>query len=231
MTGTEVAPRETGTEVGELAFDGLRNFSARDLALPKLYKADYTTKAVKKKLVAAGSLFIATEPDDDEPVVLSDGTEPVLFHVLALRWGKSDDTKTDENPKGELRTFAYDDPAAPQSAWTTYTYAILVPEYDPDIPATLLLTKSSRGGAQKINTVAQRLKDQAPLYTQAFALTTAPRSNSEGDWFIYRVNHAEALDANVEAAGVLYHDIAEGFARQPITPRASDIVVDAGPAI
>lgn len=230
MTGAEVAEQsKASTEVGELAFDGLSNFSARDLALPKLYKADYTTKSVKKGLVKAGSLFIATDPDDDEPVVLSDGAKPVTFHVLALRWGKSDDTKTEENPKGELRTFAYDDPAAPQSAWTTYTYAILVPEYDPDIPCTLLLTKSSRGGAQKINTVAQRLQGQSPLYPHAFALTTADRHNTEGDWFIYRVATAEARDEDVESAKVLYDQIAAGFARQQAPrPAASNVEVVEG---
>lgn len=231
MTGSDAALQNgTGTEIAPLAFDGLSNFSARDLALPKLYKADYTTKAVKKGLVKAGSLFIATDPEDEDPVVLSDGGKPVTFHVLALRWGKSDDSETPDNPKGELRTFAYDDPAAPQTAWTTYTYAILVPDYDPEIPCTLLLTKSSRGGAQKINTVAQRLKDQAPLYTQAFTLTTAERHNEQGDWYIYRVSQSEADDKNVEAAAALYGQIAEGFARQQAV-RVTAEVVDAGPAI
>lgn len=217
MPGTDVASPNSGKEIGALAYDGLANFSARDLALPKLYKGDHTTKAVKKGLVKAGSLFIATEPDDDDPVVLSDGSDPVKFYVLALRWGKSDDTKSEENPKGELRTFAYDDPAAPQTAWTTYTYAILVPQYDTEIPCTLLLTKSSRGGAQKINTVAQRLRDQAPLYTQAFAVTTGDRHNEQGDWYVYRVHHAEAKDDEVEAAAAIYGSFAESFARfQPV---------------
>jgi hypothetical protein len=222
LTGSEVAERGTGTEVGALAYDGLSNFSARDLALPKLYKADYTTKSVKKGLVKAGSLFVAVDPDDDDVVVLSDGSQPVVFHVLALRWGKSDDTKGPDNPQGELRTYAFDDPAAPDTAWVTYTYAIVVPAYDPDIPCTVLFTKSSRGAAQKINTVSQRLQGQRPLYTEAFAVTTAERHNDQGDWFIYRVNATEAKDADIAAAKVLYDQVAASFA-QKITPRPSDV--------
>jgi hypothetical protein len=166
-------------------------------------------------------------------VALSEADGPgVIVHPLALRMGLSDDTESPSNPQGLLRTYRLDDPEAPRTAWVTYTYAILIPEYDLDIPCRVLLTRTSRPAALKINTVLHRIRDTAPPYTVAFNITTQPRSNEQGDWFVYRAATAEPTEANIEAAKVLYETIAAGFAGQQEAPAATPAKApDTDPAI
>jgi hypothetical protein len=207
MTGSEVATTEGGN-LPALRFDGGTTLTAEDLALPRLYVAQAITNAVQDGNVTAGALFVAQDSDDPDPVTLAEkgSDEGVLIHVLALRKGKS------LSVDGSLETWRYDDPNAPSDAWTTYTYAIAIPEYDSEIPCRWLLTRTGRPAAQKLNTVLARLSGQKPPYSVAFRVTTVERSNDRGRYFIPRVAPTEATDENVEIAGRLYAQIGDSFA-------------------
>lgn len=214
--GQEIAEQPNGA-IAPLSYDPGSQITAEDLALPRLYVAQAITNAVQDGAVKAGALFVAQDADDPDPQVLADkgSDEGVLIHVLALRKGKS----ISEN--GELRTFRHDDPAAPAEAWTTYTYALLVPGYETTLPVRWLLTRTGRPAAQKINTVIYRTSGEKPPYESAFRITTVERSNDKGRYFIPRVAPAEATDENVEAAAVLYDQIAASWAGTP-TPDAAN---------
>jgi hypothetical protein len=206
MPGTEIAEQQKG-QVPALVNPNSA-LTGEDLAPPRLYVGQAISNAVQDGLVQAGAIFVAQDSDDPDPQVLAEkGSEDgVLFHVLALRKGKS----ISEN--GELRTFRFDDPDAPAEAWTTYTYALLVPDYDTVLPVRWLLTRTGRPAAQKINTVLFRQAGDQPSYAVAFRVTTVERSNDRGRYFVPRVHPAEATDENIEAAAKLATVLADSWA-------------------
>lgn len=213
--GTDVATT-SGGEVAPLSYSPSDALEARDLALPRLYVAQAISNAVQDGNVTAGALFVAQDSDDPDPIVLAEkgDTEGVLFHVLALRKGKS------ISIDGDLKAFRFDDPAAPADAWVTYTYALLVPEYESDLPVRWLLTRTGRPAAQKINTVLFRTAGSQPPYESAFRVTTAERSNDRGRYFIPRIQPVEANANNVEAAAALYPLIQDSWATKGEAPAA-----------
>lgn len=220
--GTDVAVSQGG-EVAPLSYSPSDALEARDLALPRLYVAQAITNAVQDGNVKAGAIFVAQDSDDPAPAVLADkgNDKGVLFHVLALRKGKS------ISVDGDLKSFRFDDPNAPADAWVTYTYALLVPEYETDLPVRWLLTRTGRPAAQKINTALFKTAGVQPPYETAFRVTTTERQNDKGRYFIPRIHPAEADPANVEAAAALYPLIQESWASKSETPT----VAETGPAI
>lgn len=222
MTESTALEPQKGGAVAPLSYDPASQIEARDLALPRLYVAQAITNAVQDGSAKPGDLFIAQDSDDPEPVILAKkGSEDgVLFHVLALRKGKS------ISEGGELRTFRFDDPTAPAEAWVTYTYALLVPDYDTELPVRWLLTRTGRPAAQKINTVLFRTSGSQPPYESAFRVTTVERSNDRGRYFIPRIHPAESKPENVEACAALYAMVQESWASK------SEVVeAESGPAI
>lgn len=203
-------PKKPSTEVAPVAYalpPALANTPAldiggTDIALPKVYVGQHMSTAVQEQLVAFGSIFTATGGDDPDPNQLwKIGDKPEtgpLFHVIALKKGKS------ITVDGELVTYAFDDPDAPEDAWVTYQYVICLPEVDPDLPYKWLMTKTSAPAAKGINLLLKQNEAAGnPTYTLAFRATTAQRENKKGKFSVVRTRQVEADPANVAKAEAL----------------------------
>jgi len=218
-----VATREA-PEVPALAPTPATTITAADIVVPRLYVGNALSAAVKQsKLtgVSYGDVYLAENADDPDPQVLwSLGSdEPgVLFHVLALRKGLSYSAGGDD----DLQTWEFGSPDAHPDAWTTYQYHVILPEIDVDMPAKLLLTKSGKPTAQKINTVLARQSGVAPMYSCAFRLTSAERKKGRNEWAIFQASSVTADKKHVAAAEALYNQIAPGLAQAGRTSTGSD---------
>lgn len=165
-------------------------FTAEDVTLPRIKMAQFMSSAVQDQLVTPGDLFASVGADDPQPTVLD---QPVLFHVIALRKGKS----YSESPGAELQRFDYGDPDAPAGAWVTWDYTVALPEVDPDTPYRMLFTKTGTGAARTVNTTIDR--SGQPHYELAFELTTVQRENAKGKFYVPRPVAVDAKPENVEA--------------------------------
>lgn len=183
---TEIA--ESKGSVPALASTPATEITAEDVALPRLYLGQYMSQHVQEDIVAPGSIYTALSNDDPDPSVLWEqgDDDGVLFHVLALRKGKS------ISVDGELQLFAFDDPDAPADAWTTYNYVIVLPQHNSEVPYKWLLTRTGRPAAQQINMVLKMNEARGPAFEQAFEVKAAPRQNDKGKFFVPRVGPAEA---------------------------------------
>lgn len=182
-------------------YDPATTITSEDVILPKLKVGQYSSAVVQDELVPAGALFTVTDAEDPEPVVLAKAGDKkgVVVHVLASPrkgWSYSDDEETG----GELLRWAFDDPERHPKAWVTYTYPVLIPEGDVDVPYTLLLTRSNKPTALKINTVLKRNAGAGPVWTTAFRLTTQRRERGNNKWFVIQATPVEAKPEHVEAA-------------------------------
>ncbi|MGZ6570497.1 MAG: hypothetical protein ACXVHB_05790 [Solirubrobacteraceae bacterium] len=213
MAGKAVAER-VAPAVPALAPTPATTITAEDIAVPRLYVANYMSEAFKRKRVDFGDVYLAQGADDTDPQVLwsLDSNEPgVLVHVLHLRKARSWDGGVKGGP---LDTWSFEDPAAPQEAWTTYTYTLCLPEVDAEMPARMLLTKSGKPVAQKINTVLARNAAQGPSFINAFRLTSAKRQKDQNEWAIFQAQSTQADPDHVRQAGELFTLLAPGFEQQ-----------------
>lgn len=185
MTGSDVATQESG--VPALAGTPASELTAEDISLSTIKLGQHMNSHVQNGEVPAGSIFTTTGQDDPAPEVLWEQGDknPVGFHVLALRKGKS------VSHEGELELYAYDDPNAPADAWVTYNYVVALPVVDEEMPYKLLLTKTGKPAAQSINTVVAK-NATVPSYTLAFTLDCVSRENAKGKFYVPRVRHVEA---------------------------------------
>lgn len=219
-SSTEVAEREAPA-VPALAPTPATTLTAEDIVVPRLYVGNQMSKAVKRKLASFGDIYIAQGADDPDAQVLWEfgSSQPgVLIHVLGVLKRKS------YTPGGSapLQMWDFEDPTAHPDAWTTYNYTLFLPEVDPDMPAKLLLTKSGRGTAQRINTVLARNNPQ-PLYASAFRLTSAERTKDDNEWTIFQASQVTADAKHVSQAAELYELVAPGLAREASSrPAASN---------
>jgi hypothetical protein len=217
LTGTEVAVQEG--QVPALRRDPARDLTLEDVSLQRLYLGQAISKAVVRGRVKFGDIFVADDKDDPNPTILATGDDAhgedatgVTFHVLDLRKGKS------RSIQGVLETWRYDDPNAPQDAWTTYTFFIAVPSYDEEAPLRYLLTKTARPTAQKINTVLARLPEGEPYYRTAFRLTCEHTQNEKGEYYVPRVTPVDASEESIAVAANLYRLLA---ASEPVIVKNS----------
>lgn len=158
-------------------------FSAEDVALPRLKIGQYMSAFVQEDQVEAGALFTSLSQDDPDPITVD---APLRFHVLQLEKAKS------ISEDGELTVFDYNDPEAPEDAWVTYNYVVVLPEHDQDMPVKWLLTKTGRPAAQQINTVLAKNAAAGPTFLQAFDVETIRKENDKGKYFVPRIKHVEA---------------------------------------
>lgn len=216
MAGSSVARREAPS-VPALAPTPATTIGAEDVAIPRLYIGNFMSEAVKAQLVKFGDVFLALGPDDTDPQVLwsldQKADAGVLFHVLHLRKAKS----WSPSPGAPLQLYDFDDPQAPEDAWTTYNYVLFLPEVDPDMPARLLLTKSGKTTAQKINTVLLRNASSGPDWLNAFRLTSLKRRNDKGEFAVAQVAIAEANPKHQQRAGELFTQIRRGLEQRSTT--------------
>lgn len=192
--GTQVAKQEQAA-VPDLVRTPALEITAEDVALPRLYIGQFMSNHVQEKAVSEGDIYVANGADDPDPKVLYDGAgDGALVHVLSLRKRKS------ASVDGELELFDFDDPNAPEDAWVTYNYVIALPEYDTEVPAKWLLTRTGRPTAQRINTVLKKNEGRLPSYANAFRVTTAERKNEKGKFFVPQLRAVEANEEHVKVA-------------------------------
>jgi hypothetical protein len=197
MTGTAVAPAPSNLPA--LVPTPANTITSDDIALPRVYIGQFMSQHVQDKVVNPGAIYVAQGADDPDPQVLHELGDPtgVTFHALSLRKGLS------YSQDGELQLYDFGDPNAPEGAWTTYNYIVVLPEHDPDVPAKWLLTRTGRPAAQQINMVLKKNESKGPAYINAFTVTTAERKNAKGKYFVARVAPAEASAANLEVVSAL----------------------------
>lgn len=212
MTGSDVATVEASA-VPALAETPATTITADDISLPAIKLGQHMSNHVQEGTVPAGSIFASTGQDDPDPVVLWEqgDKEPLTFHVLALRKGKS------VSHDGELELYAYDDPNAPADAWVTYNYVVALPSGDQEMPYKLLLTKTGKPAAQSINTVVAK-NPTKPSYELAFTLDCVPRENKKGKYFVPRARFVEATDEGLALAEKLAAIIPSEPAPAPAEP-------------
>lgn len=172
-----------------------------DVALPKVKLGQFMNEHVKQQLVPPGCIFSSYSKEDPDPVVLwtPESKNGVLFHVLALRKGYS------ISVNGELETWDYDDPDVPSDAWITYTFTIALPEFETDVPYSLLLTRTSKPAAVALCTTLARNVAKGPQYQMAFRLTAVQRENPKANstYFVARVAQVESTPEGIATASEL----------------------------
>jgi len=201
MASQALAQRDEAS-VPDLVRTPALTITAEDVSVPRLYLGQFMSAAVQEQLVKPGSIYAALSGDDPDPQVLYELGDKkkdagVLFYVLGLRKGKS------VSEDGELKLFDYDDPSAPPDAWVTYNYTCLIPDVDTEVPCKLLLTRSSRQTALKINTVLKRTSIAGPAWINGFKLTAAERENKKGKFFVWQVAQVEATKEHVALSAAL----------------------------
>lgn len=219
---TEVVKQEA-PQVPALRHSATSEIEQGDLAFPKMKLGQYTSDHVKQQLVKPGSIFTCLNADDADPVVLWTPTKKgenagVIVHVLDMFKGKS------LSEGGELQMwYGKELVNAPPEAWTTYNYVIAIPEFDAEVPARWLLTRSGKNTAQQINMVLKKEEGRTPAWGIAFEVTTAERSNAKGEWFVPQVRRVDAKPDNV--------GIAENMIAMVAASNFDDSATDEGPAI
>ncbi len=195
----ETALETRQSQVPALAGTPALDIHAEDVALGRIKLGQFMTKLVQEGDVPAGSIFASLGEDDPDAAVLyeTDDENGVLFHVLSMTRGKS------VSEGGELIVFDYNDHDAPQDAWVTYNYVVVLPEHDKTMPYKWLLTRTGRPAAQQMNMVLARASASGPPYEQAFRATTSQRENKKGKFFVPRIRHVEAEADSIEACAAL----------------------------
>lgn len=208
-SSTEVATTAPAG-VPDLVSTPATSIGAEDIVVPRIYIGQFMSEAVQQQLVKMGDLFYAASSDDPDPQVLD---QPVRFHVLHLRKTKS----FSPAPGAPLELYDYDDPNAPEKAWVVYNYTFCLPEVDTDMPFKMLLTRTGRPAAQKINTALLRNATAGPAWVNAFELSTAERKNEKGKFAVAQVKLVEPRQEDVEAAAALGQIVLRGEAQRPAT--------------
>lgn len=193
MAGKAVASAPK-VEVPDLVQTPALEITAEDVALPRIHIAQFSSKAVQAELVKAGTLFASTSQDDPDPQVLD---QPVRFHVLAIRRGKS------FSEGGELQRYEYNDPDAPANAWVTYDYTVALPDVDPSIPFKVLLTRTGMPAARQLNTILAKGQATQPAWSLAFELTITDRTNDKGKYWIPQVRQVDPTQDGTNVAAEL----------------------------
>ena len=142
--------------------------SAEDLAIPRMTVGQSTAAAVQDGLVPPGAMYVASDANDPEPVMLHKPGDKtgVLIHPIALRkqWAYTDEA-------GDFRLADYLAADVPEDAQLAYTFVLLVPEFDPELPVSLMLKSTATQTAKKICLAIKRA-EPAPPWSVAFRLTT-----------------------------------------------------------
>lgn len=248
-TSKEVAVLDLSALLPDLAPTSVADFDvdSRDIVAPRIKAASPASEAVSAGLVPLFSLFSQKGADDEDPQVLvlpaNQGGKPDLdadpdyglkVYVLKMYKNKSasvspNDWSVEQRQGGELRTWAFNDPRAPQFAKVQYNYVLYVPDADEsDMPHNLLLKSTSTGTARQINSLLlQRLQqDNRPLYTTAFRLHPEKRERDDNGqkqrWAVIRAREVGADIEEIKAAAVLAARVAE----RPSEVVSGEVVTD-----
>lgn len=230
---------------------------ARDILAPRIKAASPASDAVSAGNVPLYSLFSQKGQDDEDPQVLVDpigdagavkaaiAADPdVGLKVYVLKMYKNlsasvnpSNWQEEQKQGGELRTWAFGDPRAPQFAKVQYNYVLFVPDSnEPDMPHNLLLKSTSIGTARQMNSVLMKRKQEGkPLFVTAWRIVPEKRERDDSGqkqrWSVIRAREVEPEIGEVKAAAGLYEAVADRDV-EVVTPDAVlDNVSDDAPGI
>jgi hypothetical protein len=219
MASRRVAKQEPSA-VPALYQPAALDLGGSDVAMPRVYIGQGLSNAVSDGTAKMGDVYLANGKDDPEPEIQwSERSRDagLLFSILGLKRGKS------LNVEGELETWDYNDPEAPEDARTTYDYTVALPEAS-DMPARLLLKSTSTGTARQINLIlAKAQRDGIPPYSIGFRLTSKRRKNDKGTFFVAQATREDLRDDAVEFAAGLAELVASAPTPQPTASTAPAI--------
>jgi hypothetical protein len=239
------APTSTAVAVSGGVNQGL---DASDVRLPRLKFAQYMSKVVTRKLVPYSDIYVTQGAEDEEPVIVAEGTgelgklsKPLRFYVH----GEPRKGFSYTDPQNDLaisRDGSYPNLSLvknqdPSNVRRTYDYLVTVPAY-PDLPVMFLMHGKWGGQtAKQLNTRLVLAKSQGiDPSTIAFKLQTKPAEADKGPYSaaVIGIDKVAAKDKSKDQALVQQH---AGLVQQPVqvvpdtevesqTPPAS-----AGPAL
>jgi hypothetical protein len=220
------------------------DIGAGDVTFPRIKIAHPSQTFVTDGVVPAFAIYQELNRDDDNKITLfalpkgkdkpdleKDPDAGVLFHVIAMKRGKSASVLGGQvvqrnTPGSEFRSWSYDDPTAPSGAGVdvTVNYVLYTPELDDaEQPHRLLLTRTSTSTARTLNTLIQLAERRGqPAYTLAFRLTSERRErDADGQtqrWGIFKIRQVEAASENVQAASAMTALVNELTANSRVEP-------------
>lgn len=169
---------------------------AEDLAVPRMYVGQPGSAQVQENRVPAGSIFLAIDAEDPNPEGLyKQGGEGVRVHFLTFSkvW-----VYTDADGSFRVTEDRPDDDLEPTRG---YQMLFCLPEWDPEMPVSMLFKVTGLQAARRILTEIARAN--AAPWALAFALSTMPRKNDKGRWHQPVVTPTPAKDEHVAAAAKL----------------------------
>jgi hypothetical protein len=214
---TEVATTKSQTLAELAAAELAAEITSEDLALPRLYVGQPGSEQVQNDRVPLGSLYLAVDKDDPEPVaVYQQGGPGLLIHMLAMKkvW-----CFTDEG--GSFRVVAESTPGltADYDYQRGYQMILCLPTFDRELPVSALFKSTAIPTGKKIITAIT--KSKAAPWESAFELTTVPRSNQKGRWHMPVAATVKPVAKNVKAAAELAELIGVGRPRPEIAAESN----------
>jgi hypothetical protein len=203
----------------ELAAEKFREqVSIEDLAVPRLFVGQPTSRAVVDHNVPLGAIYLASAASDPDPVVLYKPNQKKGVVVHLLGYARVVIYHDDD---GSFRVVPQGSAGVPHEADGGYQLMLLIPAFDDGMPVSGLFKSSGAAAAKTIITIAAR-SGLAPWCT-AFELTTQQRRNELGTWHVPIAKAVEAQPAHVEAAETLAQLIGIGRAQAEIcSPAEAD---------
>lgn len=187
--------------------------------LPRLYLAQYQSKAFKRHLVDFGAIFTGIGAEDANPVVLAEAkeplTDPVRFYVHRLQQGfnYAEDPDNPKNLTFGRRGMSYGEALAkvggdPRRVFQKVDYTLTIPA-NPVLPVLFLMT--GRWGGQPsrwINTQIGIAKEEGKNPRDiAFQIQARQTHNDKGDFVeaVVGIANVSAKDRKSDLAVVERH--------------------------
>lgn len=194
MSNLPEQAHQRGTAVAVRTQDDPYALDQSMVQLPRLYLAQYQTKAFKRKLVDFGAIFTGIGAEDASPTVLAEAkepmTDPVVFYVHRLIQGFN--YAENDNDLKDLtfgyRGMTYGEALAkvggdPRRVFQKVDYTLTIPSY-PVLPVLFLMTGKWGGQPSRwINTqIGIAKQEQRNPLDIPFALQARQTHNDKGDF-------------------------------------------------
>lgn len=183
-SGQELAPvrQSPPAEIVKLG-PAAEAISAEDLGIPRMMVGQPSSVAVQDGRVPAGAIYIGANAEDPEVRVMykpgGRGGVDVLPLAFQKGWAFRDEGDV-------FRVVPDGSEGVPWEAVPAHTWLFCCPAFDSSLPVSYLFKVSALPTSQKI-ALAVKQAAPAPSWTLAFRLTTVPRANSKGRWYVPQV--------------------------------------------
>jgi hypothetical protein len=170
-----------------------------DIQLPEIRVQQKTSDMVENGTTKFGDVVLSLGSDDVDPVFLIGGPEKRESFKGYIIGRKKFAASTGQSTGDgfHFHQTAERDEDDPDS-WVGYFFMIALPEFDRDIPARIMLWRSGRFAAKKINFfVAKALKEQGPAPHVSFGVER--KENAKGSWYQLTVQLIQADEGLADA--------------------------------